>query len=385
MEYQSTNARHNPRGGSRRGRPMMIAAFAAGTLGVSGIAAYAATGGHVIPTLTTKRTTDQSIVTVAVNKAAGKTGSADKTPTMTGSAADSPAMVDPSYKPSDRAAAGMPSVAFLTVINRADPTFNQLLGINDSGRVAGYFGSGADAAHPNKGYQVRSDYDGDDFTNENVPGSAQTQVIGINDGGVTVGFSVDGMGANAGFVLRHGRFTAVTNPVGDASPHFDQLLGVNNNGVAVGFYNDANGAAHGYLYEIQNRKFIPVSLPVHADSVTATGINDRGDISGFYTVGKVTSGFLIRNHHFTPINLGAKTNTQALGVNNEDQVVGSFVDNAGTMHGFVRGEHGVKRIDDPHAKGGTVVNGINNRSQIVGFYVDAAGNTDGFLARLIRS
>jgi hypothetical protein len=51
------------------------------------------------------------------------------------------------------------------VDGRADLTFNQLLGINDSGRISGYFGSGADAMHPNKGYQVGADHT--TFINEN--------------------------------------------------------------------------------------------------------------------------------------------------------------------------------------------------------------------------
>src|SRR5579885_3695116 len=42
-------------------------------------------------------------------------------------------------------------ITFQTLDNAADPTFNQLLGINNTGVIAGYFGSGA-AGHPNKGY-----------------------------------------------------------------------------------------------------------------------------------------------------------------------------------------------------------------------------------------
>ena len=38
-----------------------------------------------------------------------------------------------------------------TLDNSADPTFNQLLSINNEGAISGYFGSGA-AGHPNKGY-----------------------------------------------------------------------------------------------------------------------------------------------------------------------------------------------------------------------------------------
>src|SRR5215467_5313569 len=59
-------------------------------------------------------------------------------------------------------------LTFQDIINTADPTFNQELGINNSGLIAGYFGSGA-AGHPNKGYTVAPPYTS--FTNENFTGS----------------------------------------------------------------------------------------------------------------------------------------------------------------------------------------------------------------------
>src|SRR6266403_5070161 len=72
---------------------------------------------------------------------------------------------------------------FRDITNADDPTFNQELGINNAGVIAGYFGSGA-AGHPNKGYTVVRPYNTQlDFTNENFPGSVQTQVIGINNRG----------------------------------------------------------------------------------------------------------------------------------------------------------------------------------------------------------
>src|SRR5215472_3010946 len=42
----------------------------------------------------------------------------------------------------------------LSLNDRKDLTFNQLLGINNNGVIAGYFGSG-DAGKPNKGYVLR--------------------------------------------------------------------------------------------------------------------------------------------------------------------------------------------------------------------------------------
>ena len=50
---------------------------------------------------------------------------------------------------------GSANFAFQTIDNSADPTFNQLLGINDADTIAGYFGSGM-AGHPNKGTRCTS-------------------------------------------------------------------------------------------------------------------------------------------------------------------------------------------------------------------------------------
>src|SRR5262249_22879129 len=148
---------------------------------------------------------------------------------------------------------------FTTLNDHADQTFNQLLGINDHATIAGYFGSGADAAHPNKGYTIVPPYHQSNYRNENFPGSAQTQVVGINNSGVTVGFYVNDNGANFGFVKNGAVFTSVTNPYTPKNAKFDQLLGINNKGVAVGFYVDAHGNSHGYTYNVSSKAFAAVN------------------------------------------------------------------------------------------------------------------------------
>src|SRR5579862_2490522 len=58
-------------------------------------------------------------------------------------------------------------------------TFTQLLGINNNDIVAGYHGAATTAANPNKGFTYNPA--SNTFTDENYPGSVQTQVIGINN------------------------------------------------------------------------------------------------------------------------------------------------------------------------------------------------------------
>ena len=278
------------------------------------------------------------------------------------------------------------SYQIVTLNDNRDLTFNQLLGINNRGYIAGYFGSGADAQHPNKGYVLVPPFAQRDFLNENFPGSAQTQVIGINDNGITVGFWVNGAGANMGFYWRNGRFHNVNFPTrNNASPAVNQLLGVNNADIAVGFYNDKAGNAHGYTFNVRTGRFTPVTI-AGATSLTAAGINNRGDIAGFSTnAAGTTSAFLkTRFGHVTTIAFPGASSTEAFGVNDSDEVVGQYTVGTGSAavsHGFVwlNGKFGT--VDVPTAEGNnTVINGINDEGDLVGFFTDTAGNTDGLFA-----
>ena len=73
--------------------------------------------------------------------------------------------------------------AFRTLDNANGRSFNQLLGINNHGKIAGYYGSGAQG-HPNKGYLLAPPYGQSNYRAEDVPNAAQTQVTGLNSTGV---------------------------------------------------------------------------------------------------------------------------------------------------------------------------------------------------------
>jgi|SRR5580698_538900 hypothetical protein len=280
------------------------------------------------------------------------------------------------------------SYSFRTLDNARDLTFNQLLGVNDEGLIAGYFGSGAQG-HPNQGYLLAPRAGA--YVNENFPHSVQTQVTGLNNEGVTVGFwssmnNANMVNDNHGFVDVDGHFRTADFPTGSpAAPPVDQLLGVNDQDIAVGFYTDANGNNHGYEYNIRSGRFSTVTY--QDASLTAAAINDRGDVAGFYTNpgSGNTDGFIkVRNQTFIDLAVSGASSTMALGVNNSDEVVGTYTVGSGSsavMHGFTwTPQHGFSTIDDPHGIGTTTINGVNDFGQLVGFYVDANGNTDGFLA-----
>ena len=85
----------------------------------------------------------------------------------------------------------------------------------------------------------------------------QTQVTGLNDNGVTVGFwssmnTASQVNNNFGFYSLDGRnFHTVNFPTSDnATPPVDPMLDVNDSDITAGFYTDAQGINHGYTYNI---------------------------------------------------------------------------------------------------------------------------------------
>ena len=295
------------------------------------------------------------------------------------------------------AAAAAGGYQFVEIGSHSDRTFNQLLGINNDGRIAGYFGSGA-AHHPNKGYTINAPYAQGDFKSENYPRSVQTQVTGLNDDGVQVGFFSDtntasGVNKNLGWYFSNGKFHQVAYGTGNNDkPEVDQLLGVNDHDVAVGFYLNGSGVARGYTYNIKTNRFSLVSEPGAptggaAPNLSANAINNDGDVAGNYTTkGGVTDAFLkLSDGAFHTIAVPGASSTIAFGVNDSNTVVGTYTDGTGTSattHGFIwrLGGSLTTNVDDPNGIGTTFLNGINNEGDIVGFYVDGSGNTDGILA-----
>jgi hypothetical protein len=269
------------------------------------------------------------------------------------------------------ALAGTIVYSFQTIINPGDPAFDKLLGINNASTIAGYFGDGT--VVPNNGFTLVLP---NNFTPENFPGSAQTQVIGINNLGNTDGFYIDAAGVTHGFTDTGGTFMTVDDPTSVLT----KLLGLNASGEAAGYGQNAAGTQ--FPFTVQGNTFTGLDslLPTNT-SAQATDVNNAGAVSGFYVDATGTHGFLLQGTTATTLNFPGATLTQALGVNNNGEVVGVY-SAAGFMHGFIYdvSTPAYQSIDDPQGIGTTTVNGINDQARLVGFYLDRAGNTDGFVA-----
>jgi probable HAF family extracellular repeat protein len=205
------------------------------------------------------------------------------------------------------------------------------------------------------------------FTKVNPPGAKGTQPQGINNRGQIVGKYSNTTGAVSepgaqirGFLLDRGRYIRLDVPGAVTSQAFD----INDRGQVVGEYQDADGTFHGYVWE--QGRFHP--LPTGA----ATGINNRGQITGLTGDPTAPVGFLLDRGRFTTFSVPGAQATVPYGINDHGQVVGiSFNDLAGTTaSGFLRDTRGRLTAINRPGKSITIAFDINNRGQIVGVAVN---------------
>jgi uncharacterized membrane protein len=178
---------------------------------------------------------------------------------------------------------------------------------------------------------------GSTFTEYDVPGAVQTNLLSINEpGDVTGGFDPDGSGVFQGFIDRRGTITSFAVP----------------------------GAASTFAYEINNSKQLVVGYY----------IDSSGILHGYY---RDSNGAL----HF-PIDPSGSVGTVLFGLKNRNWVVGRYADSSGVTHGlFFVPPNNFFTFDFPGSTF-TSLNGISSQGIICGRYVDASGIAHGFLARV---
>jgi hypothetical protein len=238
-----------------------------------------------------------------------------------------------------------------------DPTFTQLLGINNAGMIAGFHGAvtaqGFTLTLPNN------------FTPQNFPASTQTMTIGINQAGSTAGIYMDANGFTHGYTDIGGTFTTVDAP----GTIFNQALGINANNVTVGYFASDQAGQVGqqaYVQSFGHFSNLNLLLPTNQNS-QATGINDLNRVVGFYMPTTTTSvGFLFGGPAGGTIDPFGSTFTQALGINNHDEIVGFYTDANGVQHGYTNQNGSFSSFDLPDSAS-TTINGVNDLGQLVGF------------------
>src|SRR5262249_53491629 len=127
------------------------------------------------------------------------------------------------------------------------------------------------------------------YTTLDVPSATGTLAFGINNSGQIVGDSSTGSGPEHGFVKIGGTYTTLDDPLaGQGSGQGTFARGINSSGQIVGFYVDSGDTAHGFLYGGGVYTTIDDPSAGHGQDprgnrgTFATGINDAGQIVGYY-------------------------------------------------------------------------------------------------------
>jgi hypothetical protein len=269
------------------------------------------------------------------------------------------------------------------VTDVTDPTgtnFINVLGINSSLTIAGF-----DNLAVNQSLTAVPPYGPSNFTTvvPSFPGVTVTSSMatGINAAGDLSGIYVDSAGNTHGYTDIGGAFKTVDNPL---STVFNQALGINNSDETVGYYAPTQvGTTNQIAYSQQGGVFIDINhlLPTNVNS-QAVGINSDSTTSivGFYQPTSITSlGFLDVGGTISTIDPFSSTFTQALGVNDLGEIVGFYVDPiTGVQHGYID-NGGVFTSFDPPDSASTTINGLNDKGDIVGFFTDNNDHVLGFV------
>ncbi len=280
-----------------------------------------------------------------------------------------------------------PSYTFTTIDGPGVLNNTSASGINDAGQVVGTYTTANLRA--TQGF-LRDATGLTAIADPNEPSA--TYASSINDAGQIVGFYAHNTSSAAGYLgfLRSptGVFTSFAAP---AAPSATLAQGINGAGNIVGYYYDSSGLPQGFLRDAAG-DFTAINDPNATRGTFAQGINAAGEIVGYYLVGSTRGNGPARAEAFLRDAAGTFTaiddpsatasSTEALGINDAGEIVGSYRDSSGT-HGFLRDAAGnFTAINDPSSGSFyTSAQGINDAGQIVGSYVDILKLTNhGFLA-----
>ena len=175
-----------------------------------------------------------------------------------------------------------------------------LLGINDFAKAAGFWMDNSGHEH---GFVVALDVQSPSMSEfieippSTFPGAVATQASNITDEDNVCGFWTDANGNNHGFFGHLGdTFFTLNVQIYGVTVTSLSPFGCNDNGEIVGSYTDSSGNVHGFI--LTRGRFsqydAPGSSQTAAFGVMGTfinGVNDRGDIVGFFSDGTKVNGF----------------------------------------------------------------------------------------------
>ena len=210
------------------------------------------------------------------------------------------------------------------------------------------------------------------FTTVDIPDQVFMGVGAPNAEGVACGYYIDTEGNDHGFLWRDGKVTIL-----DAPGWVDTALtGINDLGVVSGVYSDGQELSYAFLYRISDGTWTQLptlpGTPVQGNTVLnnegiVAGQASEGDwVDSYDAVGWIWDG---KSYSFFTVPGASESGvgTIPLGINNRGQVTGFYADDSGTWHGFLRDHKSISTFDVPGADL-TKPFGINDEGDIVGCY-----------------
>jgi hypothetical protein len=206
--------------------------------------------------------------------------------------------------------------------------FTEGRGINNSRTVAGDYVISDGTLHS-------FFLSGGTFTEYDVPGAVQTNLLSINDAGnFTGGFDPDGSGVFQGFVGRGGTPITSFSVPGSLSTFAFEIN--NSKQLVVGYFIDGSVILHGYYRDASGALHFPID-PSGSVATVLFGLNDRNWVVGRYAdASGVTHGlFFVPPDNFFTFDFPGSTFTSLNGISDQGNICGRFVDASGIAHGFI--------------------------------------------------
>jgi len=238
--------------------------------------------------------------------------------------------------------------------------------INATGHIAGYYATKSQGAHS----FIRA-YDGT-VTTFDPPGSTVSWALAINSAGIVAGEAVNGQTDNQFAYLRNSDGSFTTFNVQEGSNRDTTVPQcINDNEDVAGFYSGFgdDGKNHGFIRTSAGTITTFDVGSIYPTDTQVVGINIHGDVAGIYAADGFGDygGFVRRSDgkitEFAPP--GAQF-TFVTGINSKGEVTGYFSD--GTKYlGFVRARDGTIRIIDLGPD--TWATSINSKGMIAGEFV----------------
>jgi uncharacterized membrane protein len=197
-------------------------------------------------------------------------------------------------------------------------------------------------------------------------------------------------------------FITIDRPAPQGQLGFTTLTDINEKGEITGGFTDSNLGPYGFLLD-KKRRSTDIRCSKDVVSTEPQSINKHGEIAGFATVitdrikipvppfviliTKLSGFFRDKKGRCTILDFPGANLTEAIGVNDDGQVVGDYRDIAGKFHGFFWDAGLFLTIDVPFPDATTTApTAINNVGQLVGYYFDnnvtasfPNGHTHGFI------